>query len=94
MNHTLKKLFSVILCLLMLFTSFTGVVFNEEAHFELEHMHLHDEHDGHDHEDHDEPTDLLALCKDALDYTISLIAIPVSADYEDGVECEYCGGWR
>ena len=90
---------SILLCILLLI----GVLpteYEDHLHGYSQHMagdeHGHgDEHD-HDHDDHghDAAAELLAAC-DALIYAVlSPLAVTVSAAYEDGVECDYCGSWR
>ena len=66
----------------------------------------YDDHDGHDHgengghkEDaghasHDEHIDFLAVCEDVVEAVLYCVSVTAYAEYEDGVECDYCGAWR
>ena len=84
MKSEFKKGLSLLLCFLMLFSVFSTVGGYEHIHLES----------GHVHEEHEEHTSVLDIIDNTLGFVLSLFAVPVSADYEDGVECDYCGGWR
>ncbi|MBQ2862944.1 MAG: hypothetical protein IJE84_02095, partial [Clostridia bacterium] len=96
MKLNMKKIVSVLLCLVLLVGAFPMV----EGHYHSGYEHQHDiakhkennEHavDGGEHGH----GSLLSLCGDALEAVFRAFALPVCAAYEDGVECEYCGGYR
>ena len=79
-----KKILSALLCVWMLFQTFFGAAQIGHIHIESDHVHGEDAHH----------TSVLSICEDALGAVLSLFATPVYADYEDGVECEFCGAWR
>jgi len=62
-------------------------------HFGSDHEEHETEHDDHSHSNEDH-TDLLSLSIDPAEFILSLLALPVYAAYEDGVDCDYCGGYR
>ncbi|MBE6560459.1 MAG: hypothetical protein E7662_04980 [Ruminococcaceae bacterium] len=93
MKSESHKILSFLLCIFMLLGVFPDANPYEHMHFETEHTH----HDHDDHSEHDETAEeisILSVCEDAVGFVLSLISMPVSAAYEDGVECDYCGGWR
>ena len=94
MKEQIRKILSVALCALLLFSGMFNVNYDEHVHFKDDRLHAEDaaEHDGHEHEE--EEFNLFAACEDILEFALLLFAAPVSADYEDGVNCDYCGGWR
>ena len=84
MNTKLKKILSALLSLLVIVSG----TFSIGVH---DHTDLHDHaHEG----EEDSVFSLLELCEDIIGGMLSMLSTPVYADYEDGVECEYCGGWR
>ena len=93
MNQKMKRIWSILLCFLLLIGTNSGYIRDNQIH---SHAGLEFSYDDHDHDEHDShnTVDLLSICENILEFSLSLFAIPVSAAYEDGVECEFCGGWR
>ena len=85
MNQKVKRIWSMILCFLLVISSNSGYLHQEHVHTHSEYEIEHDAHGT---------FDLLSVCEDALTFVLSLIAMPVRAEYADGVECDYCGAWR
>ena len=86
MKEQLRRIFSIVLCFLLLFNGVLGV--NDHIHFGEDHLHgedtaAYENAEPHEHEETDEPGeihfDLLAVFGDALDFVLSGIAVPVSA---------------
>ena len=94
MKYQLKKIISLVLCILLLLGSNTP--YDTHVHSDDDHDHLETESadDRHGHEDHDS-VELLSLLEDTIGFLLSATAVKVYASsYEDGVECEHCGGYR
>jgi len=103
MKEQIRRILSVMLCAVILLGCFPIAGADEHLHIGDDHLHSETESDHEDHDDHDDHEkhehaavefSLLNAGEAVLDLFISCIAIPAYADYEDGVECEYCGGWR
>ena len=94
MKHRITKILSIVLCLLVL----VGTIPTELPHAHGHDLHDHvSETDGHAEDDHaheDDEQTLLDICNDVVGLLLCGLSTPVHADYEDGVECEYCGAWR
>ena len=82
-----NRVLSFILCLILVFGTLPEI-----EYYEPEHAHTADLLT--DYSDNHAAFDLSAVCEDSLGMVLSIFAIPVYADYVDGVECDYCGGWR
>ena len=82
-----NRILSVILCLILTFGTLPGMEYHE-------HDHTHTEDLLTDHSGNHLDLDMLSVCEDTLGMVLSIFAVPVYADYEDGVECEFCGGYR
>lgn len=83
MKEHLRRVLSVALCVILLFSGMLSTNVDEHIHFEEnaavhEYMELH--------------FDPLAVLADVYDFVLSAVAIPARA--EEGVECEHCGGYR
>lgn len=83
----MRKIMSLLLCFVMVLGVFPGM--NQYDHMYFDSDHVHEEHD-----EHEEHVNALSVLEDAVGFVLSLFAVPVYAAYEDGVECDYCGGWR
>ena len=93
MNQKMKRIWSILLCFLLLIGTNSGYIRDNQIH---SHAWPEFSYDDHDHDEHDShnTVDLLSICENILEFSLSLFAMPVYAAYEDGVECEFCGGWR
>ena len=91
MNPKRKRIVSAILCLLLILGSYS----EDTLHGHMLGGYGHTETDT-DQGDHDEQinVDILSPLKDVLESVQSMFVIRAYAGYEDGVECDYCGGWR
>ena len=98
MNQKMKRIWSILLCFLLLIGTNSGYIRDNQIHSHagLEFSYDDHDHDDHDHDEHDshDTVDLFSICESILEFSLSLFAMPVHAAYEDGVECDYCGGWR
>ena len=90
MKLKMRRIMSFLLCFVMVIGVFPGMNKYDHMHFDSDHAHR--EHESHT--EQEEHIDVLAVFEDAVGFVLSLFAMPVHAAYEDGVECDYCGGWR
>ena len=88
----MKRIWSILLCLLLLAGTNFGCFPQDHIHGLTGLMAAQDDHD-HEQLSHD-TAELLYICENVLEFALMMFALPVSAAYEDGVECEHCGGWR
>ena len=93
MKNKMKRIWSVILCFLLIFGTNSGYLQQEHIHMHSEHESVNEDHDHYEQASHD-TFDLRSVCEEVLVFAQSLFSLPSYAAYEDGVECEFCGGWR
>ena len=92
MKEQIRRILSVVLCALVLFSGILNVNYDEHIHLEEDHLHTQDVHD--DHAQKEVGQGILSVLEDVVEFLLLGVAMPVSADYSDGVNCDYCGAWR
>ena len=92
MKKQIRRILSVVLCALVLFSGILNVNYDEHIHLGEDHLHTQDVQDDHAHEEVGQG--VLSVLENVVEFLLFGIAVPVSADYSDGVNCDYCGAWR
>jgi len=92
MKHRCRQWIGLLLCFVLLIGMLPTGMTAEQIHF---HDNEGYEISDHKHDVHPvKESPILSVCEDIFGELLGLFALPVSAAYEDGVACDYCGSWR
>ena len=83
MKEQIRKILSVVMCALVLFSGILIVNYDEHIHLGEDHLHTQDVQDDHAHEQEDQG--VLSVLENVVEFLLCGLAMPVHAAYEDGV---------